>query len=461
MLYLASVLSVFLLAGIAPQAIGFYLTFLAVPFVLYWRKDLNPEIRGRMRQLSLGLFLLWGIFPLTSLYNYFMNDSVPIPMNVLLKSHFSSSLGITAAFFFLFSFKDWLRPKSSRSLPRLELEAPPITTFIRPFLKGLFFASLALCAYLLFQQVWGMDFMGKAIPVARRLPSGFYRVSGFYSHPLTLAGVGLTLFAFAASLFIQKEYVNKRSHLFGIMLTSAYMVFASGGRVASILVVVFAFVILVVNSLAPNRSRSQRSFKGILTKFFFFVVMLAVGFLIVDRMGLFSRFAALANMENNPEFERFIFWRVHWNIFLEHPLFGQGIALLNSFKRTEYYNLLGYASLENKYPAHNMFLEILSNVGILGTLVILFAVYKIWRAVQPSSYRNQIYMHALLIAFGLNLINGFTQNVFFDASVMYIYLSLIMLMVWGDINDSVKESPRHHQLTNRQSVVSPTKVNDY
>jgi O-antigen ligase len=299
-----------------------------------------------------------------------------------------------------------------------------------------------------------MDFLGRSIPEARRMSGGFYRVSGFYSHPLTLAAVGLAIFGFIGSLLMQNEFVNKRWQLCALLFTSAYFVFASGGRVASLLVIAYGLFILLVSYFSPKKFAPHRSKKKFLSKLFVISVIISLSLFILHQIGLLNRFFNLSTFANNNEFERLTFWQVHWRMFLDQPWFGQGLALLSAFKRNDYYDLLGFANLQNKYAAHNMFLEILSNVGIIGFFVILFGSVEVWRAIQTRTSRNQIYVKALLTSFALNFLNGMTQNVFFDSSVMYMYLSLMMLMIWSDIRDSLKGTPRHHQTQNRQAVVN-------
>lgn len=451
MLYLTPLLSVFLLTGIVAQAIGFYLILLFIPFVIYWRNDLNREAITCLRDLSLGLFLCWFIFPLTNLYNYIMTKDIELPFKVLMKSHFSSSFLITSICLYLYSFKDKLRPKSTRSSPRFELQAPPSSTVMKPFLKGLLISSFIICAYLLYEQISGVDFLGRAIPSQRQMGTGLFRVQGFFGHPLTLAGVGLALFSFLGSLLLQKEMAQQKTLILGCLLSTAYFVFASGGRVASLLVIIFTCFILLFNYLSPKK-RGSRSKNTSYIKYLYLVFSFALIFFIVYQTGLFSRFTRMYGETSSTEFERFIFWKVHWKIFLDHPIMGQGLALLNSVKRVEYYNMLGYASLENKYPAHNMILEILSNIGLFGLSVLSYGVYKIWFSFRHLSHKYQPYLRAFLVSLLINSANGLTQNVFFDSSVTYIYLSIIMLIIWGDLGDLMKAIPRHHHFTSHKLI---------
>ncbi len=444
MLQLASVLSILLLGGMVSESIGYYLCFLAVPFAIYWRRELTPEIRRQLRHLSLGLFLLWVIFPLSSLYNYTVStEAIQIPFKLLMKSHFSSSLGISSLLFFLFTFKDIFHSKSDTRSPRLELQAPPTSSLMTRFLDGLILSSAILCVYILFQQIFGLDYRGHEIPEARRMLGGFFRVSAFYSHPLTLAGVGLTFFGFCGGLLIQKECDYKRSHILMLLATSAYFVFASGGRIASVLVVAFGLLIVLINSMRAKKSAVYGRSSHLLMKFIFLSGFIALCFFAVYKTGLLARFANLATMQDNNDFERLKFWQVHWRMFLDQPWFGQGFALVQAYKRDQYYELMGFATLQNKYPAHNMILEILSHVGLIGFLVICWGFTHIWQALQYAKQDQRLYINALLISFALNCLNGLTQNVFFDSSVMYIYLSLTMLIVWSELRAYFKESAQH------------------
>ena len=67
---------------------------------------------------------------------------------------------------------------------------------------------------------------------------------------------------------------------------------------------------------------------------------------------------------------RLVFWDVHWQMFQDHPVLGVGYTQ-KKIKATEYYEKMGYESLERKYSAHNIYLQTLADSGIVGLLSII------------------------------------------------------------------------------------------
>ncbi len=425
----SALLSFFLFAGVAVQAIGYYSLLVIFPCIYFWRIRLASVFYERMRSLGLGLFTLWAIFPISSLYNYFYDTSVPIAWSLLLKSHLSSCVGITGLVLYLYSFKDrWWS---------VGVKAPPQNlNLFKPFLQGLVIACVFECIYVFCEQTLGTNFLGNVFGENRRMVGGLFRAPGFYSHPLSLAAVGLAYFAFTTTLAVQKLSVLRWWQHALLILVSTYLVFASGGRAALVLVMFFALLAFFSVCFRILRKGALLSTKQ---RFIFYCVpplVLIVSWCFFRASGLEGRFANLAtSYRDSPEFERLIFWRVHWQIFWDHPWMGQGIALLDAFQRERYYAVLGFASLARKYPAHNIILETLSNVGLLGSVVILRAVAWIWKALRTLRPSLWIYLRAVLAAVFLNVLNGLTQNVFFDASVVYIYLSFFLLLLWSDTDE--------------------------
>ena len=420
----ARALPFFLFAGVAVQAFGFYLFMILIPFVLYWRVPLSQTMKLLLRTLAVCLFLLWVIFPLGNFYNLWQGPHTHIPWDQLLKSHFSSSFAICALLLYIFTWKDKFQGVGV---------TPSSDSFVKedgfvPFLQGFFIASILETLWIMSQQKFGLDFSLHSYGEAKRMSTGLFRTPGFYSHPLTFAGVSLAYIGWLGSLILTgKTIVWNRSKLFLLILLHSYFAFASGGRFVTLIVLLGAPLFLLIYYYQARKSEAKPFAFSL-----FAVAACLTGFLLWQ-LGVGERFFSLVSGTHPEELDRLIFWRVHWQMFLDKPFFGQGFAQLNAFAREQYYNHLGYASLTNKYPAHNFILEVLSNVGLFGFSVILGALTVGGRALHKLCQlsEQETYFKTFLVALGLNFINGLTQNVFFDASVMYIYHSLLFLMIWN------------------------------
>jgi O-antigen ligase len=132
--------------------------------------------------------------------------------------------------------------------------------------------------------------------------------------------------------------------------------------------------------------------------------------------------------------ERATFWRVHVAIIAQNPWFGEGSYWLGTGLREAYYNTLGYASFDKKYNAHNIFLQLLADVGVTGCMALIACMASCTKQLkkQLASRTGQKYYHALRAAFVAELLMGLTQNSLSDAPVMITLLGFFWILVWED-----------------------------
>jgi O-antigen ligase len=115
-------------------------------------------------------------------------------------------------------------------------------------------------------------------------------------------------------------------------------------------------------------------------------------------------------------FDRWIFWKVHALIFLEHTWLGTGLVNYDRLL-LDYYDQAGYTHIERKYPAHNILLQTLADSGIVGSLVLLVLFVFLFRAAFRvfKDFRHQ---GLLLIALA-TLLGGLMQNTLRDSEYLY------------------------------------------
>ncbi|MBX9702515.1 MAG: O-antigen ligase family protein [Silvanigrellaceae bacterium] len=277
-----------------------------------------------------------------------------------------------------------------------------------------------------------------------QLSNNHYRTFGFYGHPLTIASVGLAYFSFFWTLFWQWVVLKKEQKikyipfqnnqilqalcLLSISLFNLGAVFTSVGRTAT--VIGMLFLILIPLFFIKKK------------KVFFLISFLflcsALSLFAFKKVGFEERLNNSVNVEqvkNHPidGDYRLVFWKTYVEMIKEKPLLGFGSYWIDHGIRDYFYDNLGYEKIPQKYNAHNNYLEILACVGFFGAFAILFCLYQILKIFR-FSFRKKNNNNLLSIAFSVsllaNLFHSFTQNVFFDSSVTYIYLSLLLILTW-------------------------------
>jgi O-antigen ligase len=117
-------------------------------------------------------------------------------------------------------------------------------------------------------------------------------------------------------------------------------------------------------------------------------------------------------------FDRIAFWHAHWEMIKEKPLLGHGIDL-NPEYRIPYYDKIGLHDLERKYEAHNMFIQILANGGIVGLLFFLLWLCSIFKKITSlqsfDPWASRVATQTLCVW----LLASLTQNSFQDSVVRY------------------------------------------
>lgn len=116
-------------------------------------------------------------------------------------------------------------------------------------------------------------------------------------------------------------------------------------------------------------------------------------------------------------------------IFLDHPVLGVGPGQTNEYTN-KYGNEVGYRRLEGERRAHNMYLEELSDTGILGFLsfmsIVLYTIYQLWR-----DYRYWVKLHSemayTICSLLLAIIAYLSTGVFLHLSYVRYYWVIIGL----------------------------------
>jgi putative inorganic carbon (HCO3(-)) transporter len=148
-----------------------------------------------------------------------------------------------------------------------------------------------------------------------------------------------------------------------------------------------------------------------------------VGILVV--IGLAGPIAGrLGGTEGGSPFETFFarvpIWAAAWAMFIQHPIFGIGV---NNFG----FLIQDYNADLDVNQAHNLFLNIAAERGILGIVTFLFVAVMSFRALRAAWRKAPEFTGRVLIAGISAAILGFLAHSLFDVSY---YDYRILLMFW-------------------------------
>jgi O-antigen ligase len=147
---------------------------------------------------------------------------------------------------------------------------------------------------------------------------------------------------------------------------------------------------------------------------------------------------------------RLAFWKVHLAMFLDHPVFGVGLTDIKAIT-ADYYQNAGFASLERKYAAHNVYLQTLADSGILGLsglFALLTGSFLAGRLIVRSAKANGKAYKAQL-GFGWQVLvvavalSGLMQNNLRDSEhVMALWLAMAAMLT--RMPAKIKWQPKAH-----------------
>ncbi|MCK9615216.1 MAG: O-antigen ligase family protein [Candidatus Omnitrophica bacterium] len=139
---------------------------------------------------------------------------------------------------------------------------------------------------------------------------------------------------------------------------------------------IMLFVVCLLGFYCLIRTSSRGAWLGFLAgiSFYFFVYnkkiaiaipVLVILLLIITPKGL-DRVTGLFKQEKNTVWERTVLWKSAWGMIKERPVLGQGV---NTF--SEYFPKYKPADYPDLRYAHNSYLQMWSEIGIVGLLLFL------------------------------------------------------------------------------------------
>ena len=249
---------------------------------------------------------------------------------------------------------------------------------------------------------------------------GQSRATAFGANAMILAGYLVQMIPLLLVMIADKECLGKRtrSPLALIFLLSLIALIYNGTRGAWV-AVAFAFVVYGIMSINHN--------KYILPSVL--ILFIAAGTVFGMTPALQQRAQSIVDINDRSNSERIALWKSGWNMFREHPLTGIGLGNFEKLYQEKY--ILPEAKNRNLSHAHNNFVHIAAETGILGLAGFIYMFGYIvcfsWRQYRLSP-SNAWAIGCFLVTISL-LTQGLTEFNFRNSAVMRLYWLIVGLML--------------------------------
>lgn len=202
----------------------------------------------------------------------------------------------------------------------------------------------------------------------------------------------------------------------------ALLLSGSRGGFISLLAAVFFLVILTTKTSGKGQLWLKVGLAMLL------VVTVIVGSILIGGESSLTRFVERAGAAEMAT-DRTQIWRVTLQVILNHLPFGAGLGGFG----VAYTQFDANNGLERVEQAHNDYLEVLANAGIVGLIIGAFFIYKLFRVgLQNAKTRNQfrrgVCVGALAGCFAI-LVHSLFDFVLHTTAVAVLFLTLAALVV--------------------------------
>ncbi len=259
---------------------------------------------------------------------------------------------------------------------------------------------------------------------------------------------------FAGSVETEKRFI----YLFaaGLMAVALVMTNSRGGIISLVAEVLF---LTAVGGFRKRRHKRTEAKPGVISSAsvrtvlaLVLIVVVLAGVVLLGGEGALSRFVGTVNTDD-PTTGRTHFWSVTIDIIKAHPILGTGLGAFG-LVYTHYDSRNGLFRLEQ---AHNDYLQILSDGGIIGAALALFFVIILFRQAfarreSRDDFRRGVCIGALAGCFAV-LVHSFFDFTLHTTSNALLFLILAAL---ATMNGRVEQPQARRRRRRRMADVPPT-----
>ena len=138
------------------------------------------------------------------------------------------------------------------------------------------------------------------------------------------------------------------------------------------------------------------------------ILVAVLGFFLIQRFYSKQALERLYGISDDP---RLKLWESALHVFRQNPFIGGGMSAATTISRVEAGN-----------DSHNVYIDILCNSGIVGSLLFLIFLF---RGCLRSNKTNRVFIYSMFIAFMLPMffINGFNTATFYTPLILLSIMS--------------------------------------
>jgi O-antigen ligase len=231
----------------------------------------------------------------------------------------------------------------------------------------------------------------------------------------------------------------------GLMGVALVMTTSRGGIISLVAEIMFLVIVTAIWRKQSDRRRTRsarlKRIAGRIGMATALLVGLFLGVMLLGGEFSINRFIDSVNTDD-PTTGRAHFWSVTLDIIKAHPYVGTGLGAFGVIY-TRYDTRNGLFRLEQ---AHNDYLQVLSDAGIVGTvLAISFVVLLFYKAIvrarSRDDFRRGVALASLSGCFGV-LVHSFFDFTLHTTSNALLFLVLAAL---ATMNGRVEDAPRKHR----------------
>lgn len=230
----------------------------------------------------------------------------------------------------------------------------------------------------------------------------------------------------------------------------ALLLSGSRGGLVSLLAAVVFLVILTTKTKNYNQFALKIGLAVLL------IATIVVGSILIGGESSLTRLAETANSEDFSTSRTHI-WSVTLQIITNNLPFGAGLGAFG-VAYTPFDSLNG---LERVEQAHNDYLEVLANAGIVGLIIGAFFIYQLFRtglenANTSNTFRRGVCVGALAGCFAI-LVHSLFDFVLHTTAISILFLMLVSLVVasGNQFPDDSREAEPRRNKKNRSASVTP------
>ena len=222
------------------------------------------------------------------------------------------------------------------------------------------------------------------------------------------------------------EYICHKSHKYIIQSLIVMVALMMTGK-RTLFIIPIAVLLIYVILFSKNNKFIKLAGVGLgITIFIIGAYVLVPGAsLIINR---------IVNSEGDVLSGREVFWNYAMEMFRQNPLFGKGFLSFNDYA---FYRGFRYYGERWNYQAHNVYIQLLAETGIVGfllmTLLIILMLFKTISAVKEKPVFWNILLIYWIILFG---VYSFTGNTLYYPCQLIVLIIIILLVSNIKVADS-------------------------